>query len=240
MAKYKNIIEGIFLYILHHFIAYVLIDDKIEVCHVKNSGWCRELLVHGCKIYVIKADNPERTTQYELIAVVKTCTDSEGREFNRLINMDTQIPSKVAYEWIMDGGLGFPLTYLKKEVIAGKSRFDFYCEFSQNNSMKKAFIEVRGVLSEKDGVTQFPKIYTKRGLKHIYQLIECRKQGYEAYLLFVMQMSDVSRLEADDTTDPDFHEALILAREAGVKILALGCNVTEDEIAATHFIDIIF
>lgn len=239
MAGYKNVAEGIFVNRPNRFIAEVVIGGKTEKCHVKNTGRCRELLIPGCMVYLEKADNPDRKTQYDLIGVVKVCTDSHGREFCRMINMDSQIPNEAAFDWILEGGLGVKPEYLKREVSFGNSRFDIYGEFVKNNEMKKTFIEVKGVTLETDGIARFPDAPTMRGLKHIYELIECKKQGYDAYILFIVQMDNIRGFEPNDGTQPEFRKALLQAKEAGVEIMAMECNVTINEISVSHKIDVL-
>ena len=92
--KYERIETGFFLERPNRFIAYIEIAGQKETVHVKNTGRCAELLTPGATVYVQKADNPERKTQWDLIGVKK------GK---RMINMDSQIPNKVVEEWIKKG-----------------------------------------------------------------------------------------------------------------------------------------
>ena len=115
--KYKNIVEGIFLERTNRFIAHCLIDGKEEICHVKNTGRCKELLVKDSTVYLQKADNPNRKTKYDLISVQKG---------ERLINMDSQIVNSVALEFIPE--LFHDITFVKPEYKYGNSRFDIYVE----------------------------------------------------------------------------------------------------------------
>ena len=81
---------------------------------------------------------------------------------------------------------------------------------------------------ENDGVCAFPDAPTERGAKHLRELTALAGQGYGAYVLFVIQMSDVAYLHPNDTTDPVFASALREAAKAGVEILAMDCKVTPD------------
>lgn len=229
MAIYKNILEGTFIERPNRFIAIVNIEGKEEICHVKNTGRCKELLLPGAKVYLEKSANPKRKTVYDLVAVVKKCNLNE-----RLINMDSQIPNAVAYEWIKKGGLGKIPELLKKEVKFGNSRFDVYGEFEG----KKTFIEVKGVTLENEGVVCFPDAPTERGIKHIYELMECIKSEFDAYIIFVVQMCNVKYFEPNDKTQPQFREALQKAMKAGVKIIALECEVKPDMIVAKKQIEV--
>lgn len=214
---YNNIKEGIFLERPNRFIAHVLIDGAVEVCHVKNTGRCKELLIQGVTVYLEEHDNPKRKTKYSLIAVYKG---------DRLINMDSQAPNQVVFDWIKNGGLFTEITAVKRESTYKTSRFDLYVETKDS----RAFIEVKGVTLEDNGVVRFPDAPTLRGVKHIYELIECKKNGYEAYIIFVIQMSKVSYFEPNNITHKEFGEALREAQNQGVSIRAYDCNVTSDSL----------
>ena len=213
--RYENMVSGIFLARPNRFIAHVRIDGQEEVCHVKNTGRCRELLPVGARVWCQKSSNPNRKTKYDLVAVQKG---------HRIINMDSQAPNIAAGEWLRGGGLG-ELTELKAESTHGDSRFDF--SFLLDG--KRCFLEVKGVTLENDGVCAFPDAPTQRGAKHLRGLTAAAKEGYGTYVLFVIQMADVKYLQPNDVTDPAFGAALREAAENGVTILAVDCAVTEDE-----------
>lgn len=212
--KYENMVPGRFLSRPNRFIAMVEIDGKEEICHVKNTGRCKELLPYGANVWCRRDDNPKRKTKYDLITVQKG---------ERLINMDSQAPNAAAKEWLLSGGLG-EITDLRSEVTHGDSRFDF----SFHKDGKTCYLEVKGVTLEQDGVCAFPDAPTLRGAKHLKGLQEAAEGGCGAYVLFVIQMSDVKYLRPNDATDPQFGEALRQAANAGVTVLAMDCAVTVD------------
>lgn len=214
--KYREIAAAEFIERPNRFIAYVDLCGKRTKVHVKNTGRCRELLKDHARVYLEKNDSETRTTAYDLVAV-----DKEGR----LVNMDSTAPNKAAGEWLRAGGLYRDVSLVKPEKTFGNSRFDFYVESA---SGEKAFIEVKGVTLERDGVAAFPDAPSERALKHVEELIEACRQGYEAYLLFVIQMKGVSFVEPNMDTQPAFGEALKRARRAGVRLLAYDCLVRED------------
>ncbi|MBO7252365.1 MAG: DNA/RNA nuclease SfsA [Oscillospiraceae bacterium] len=212
--RYRNMIPGTFLSRPNRFIAHVLIDGKEEVVHVKNTGRCRELLPHGAQVWCEVSDNPNRKTKYDLITVKKG---------DRLINMDSQAPNIAAGEWLRSGGLG-NAENIRAEVKHGDSRFDF--AFTLEG--KPCFLEVKGVTLEKDGICAFPDAPTQRGAKHLLELKQAVLDGYGAYILFVIQMSDVQYLHPNDLTDPQFGTALREAAANGVTVLAVDCAVQTD------------
>ena len=213
--RYANMVPGFFRNRPNRFIAHVEIDGKEQVVHVKNTGRCRELLVPGAMVWCQRSDNPARKTQYDLITV---------RKGQRLINMDSQAPNAAAREWLESGGLG-KIDNLRQETVYRDSRFDF----SFTREGRTCFLEVKGVTLEDNGVCAFPDAPTQRGAKHLRGLAEAARQGYGAYVLFVIQMADVKYLHPNDRTDPDFGAALREAAAQGVKVLAVSCQVSEDE-----------
>ena len=212
--RYGKMVSGRFLARPNRFIAHIEIGGQVEICHVKNTGRCRELLPVGAQVWCQEADDPKRKTKYDLIAVQKG---------ERIINMDSQAPNTAAKEWLLGGGLG-EIQDLRPETVHGDSRFDF--SFTLDG--RKCFLEVKGVTLEDDGVCAFPDAPTQRGAKHLRGLQQAAQEGYGAFVLFVIQMADVACLHPNDATDPAFGKALREAAQAGVKILAMDCTVTPD------------
>ncbi len=212
--QYKTMVPGIFQARPNRFIAHVEIDGKLEICHVKNTGRCRELLPAGAAVWCQVAEDPKRKTKYDLITV---------RKGQRLINMDSQAPNQAAGEWLRAGGLG-PVTELRAETVHGDSRFDFSFQLEG----RPCFLEVKGVTLETDGVCAFPDAPTERGVKHLRGLTRAAREGYGAYVLFVIQMADVQFLRPHDERDPAFGQALREAAANGVRVLAVDCRVTPD------------
>ena len=223
--RYEKMVEGNFLHRPNRFIAHVRINGREEICHVKNTGRCRELLTPDAKVWCQDAGSAKRKTRYDLIAVQKG---------ERLINMDSQAPNGAAKEWLLGGGLG-EITDLKPETKWGDSRFDF--SFVKDG--RRCFLEVKGVTLEADGVCAFPDAPTVRGAKHLRELTSLAQAGYGAYVLFVIQMKDVKYLHPNDATDPGFGESLRQAAAAGVHVLAVDCDVTPDAMVISDAIDVI-
>lgn len=211
---YPNMVPGVFCERPNRFIAYVQIDGERQTVHVKNTGRCRELLVPGARVWCQRADNPNRKTQFDLIAVQKG---------SRLINMDAQAPNAAVLEWIASGGFG-PIEHLRPETVHGNSRFDF--SFTKDGV--PCLMEVKGCTLESDGVCAFPDAPTARGAKHLRGLAQAVGEGYECFVLLVIQMADVAYFHPNDDTDPQFGIALREAAHTGVHILAMDCRVTPD------------
>lgn len=215
---YSNISGAVFVDRPNRFIAHVELDGHLQVCHVKNTGRCRELLVPDARVLVQRIDKPGRKTDLDLIGVWKG---------QRLINMDAAAPNRVFAEWALAGGFLPGLTLLKAEAVHGDSRFDFYLEAGP----RRGFVEVKGVTLEEDGVVRFPDAPTERGVKHLRGLERCVQEGYQAWAVFVIQMEGVRHFSPNWATHPQFGQALIQAQSAGVRLLAMDCHVTETSLA---------
>ena len=224
--KYKDIVKGTFIERPNRFIAYVEIDGRQEKVHVKNTGRCRELLQKGVTVYLEKSGNPERKTDYDLVAVEKG---------GLLVNMDSAAPNLAAGEWLASGGLLAPVKLIKPECTYGNSRFDFYVE----SEAVKMWLEVKGVTLETQRTALFPDAPSLRALKHVEELIQAKENGYEAGILFVVQMEGIRRFTPNWETQPAFAQALERAQEAGVAIYARGCHVTQDSMEISYEIPVV-
>lgn len=221
--KYNNIYKGTFLERPNRFIAICEIDEKKEICHVKNTGRCRELLIKGTTVFLEKSPNPNRKTQYDLVSVQKN---------DRLINMDSQIPNYVVTESI--NKLFNNIKLVKQEYKYGNSRFDIYVE----TETEKIFVEVKGVTLENDGVVRFPDAPTERGIKHLKELQKAVKEGYRACVVFLIQMDNVKHFEPNYETHQEFAKELKKAYENGVEIYAFDSVVTPYEIKMNNRVKI--
>ena len=218
--RYSKVVKAEFLRRPNRFIAEVKINGRTETVHVKNTGRCRELLVPGVTVYLEDRLQSTRKTRYDLIAVDKI---RDGKPVLP-VNMDSQIPNAAAAEWLPESGMFSPSAEIRREVTYGNSRFDLFIK----DGDRQCFMEVKGVTLEHDGIAYFPDAPTERGAKHLRELTQAAKEGYGAYVLFVIQMTDVKYLHPNDNTDPEFGKALREAAASGVQVLAMDCAVTID------------
>ncbi len=225
--NYRNIIKAQFIERPNRFIAKCDLDGKIIIAHVRNTGRCRELLVPGVTVYLEKMDNGKRKTEFSLICVEKG---------DRLINIDSTAPNKVFKEALENGTLELPdldsLTLIKAEKQYLESRFDFYLE----TGTKKAFVEVKGVTLEESNTALFPDAPTERGIKHMKELVKAVSEGYEAYMVFIVQMKGVSSFSPNIKTHPEFGYELRKAYEAGVHVLCYDCFIGEASISLGDYV----
>lgn len=220
--KYDHIVSGTFLARPNRFLAKVKIKDQVHTVHVKNTGRCRELLVPDANVlleYDPEAKVKGRKTEYSLVGVYKG---------DMLVNMDSQAPNEAAKEWLENGGfkkaLGICAAQVRREVTYGQSRFDLAFLADE----KPAFMEVKGVTLEEEGTAKFPDAPTERGVKHLLELADAAKQGFEVYVLFVIQMKGVKRFRPNWAMHEAFGHALKEAAQQGVRVLAYDCLVKED------------
>ena len=164
--------EGRFIRRRNRFIAEVMVKGTAEAVHVRNTGRLRELFVTDARVLLEPASNPERKTRYSLV-----CVEKNGQ----WVNVDSTAPNQIVEEMVRAGRLFSDITYVKREKTFGKSRFDLYVE----HGGQKHYIEVKGVTLEVDGAARFPDAPTERGIKHIHELMEARKQGYLLSLIHI-------------------------------------------------------
>lgn len=217
---------------INRFTASVSRGGAVETVHVKNTGRCRELLLPGVTVSLAESGNAARKTRFDLVAVEK----KRGNRAPLLINMDSQSPNAAAAEWLPESGLFSRSALIRREVVFGDSRLDFHIE----DGSRRCFLEVKGVTLEENGVARFPDAPTERGVKHLRELIRCRRSGWEAMILFVIQMGEMKLFRPADDLHPAFGRTLREAAAAGVRILAMDCMVTRDSmrIAAPVAVDL--
>ena len=224
---YRDIQRAIFLDRPNRFVSHVQLNGRNVSCHVKNTGRCWELLIPGAEIYVQHREQPERKTAFDLIAV---------RKNECLVNLDSAAPNRVFQEFLSSGGLGFPPETIHPEYSHGDSRFDFFFE----HGGQPCIAEVKGVTLEDDGIARFPDAPTLRGLKHLYGLRQCVREGIHAYVIFVIQMDSVRAFEANRAAQPAFSDALKAAKQDGVKVLAFDCHVTPESLEIANPVPILY
>ena len=221
--QYGEVRQAHFLERPNRFIAHVELEGETVVCHVKNTGRCRELLVPGATVYLERGTNPARRTAWDLIAVEKG---------HRLINMDAQAPNRIFAQWIRQQEPGIAV---HPEYRYGDSRLDFCLERPEGLHL----VEVKGVTLEENRNARFPDAPTERGVKHIRELQGAAECGLDAAIFFVVQLKDVNSVAPNDATHPAFGQALREAAAHGVRVLAYDCNVTPDSLTIRREVPVI-
>lgn len=231
MKLYHRLTSAVFVNRPNRFIAHCQVGDVLHICHVKNTGRCRELLLPGAQVWLEESENPDRKTRFDLVCV-------ENRGYT--VCMDSQAPNLVFGEWLRSGACLPGITEVRSETRYGASRFDFSYTRQESGTPICGFAEVKGVtLFDDEGYAFFPDAPTQRGIKHIHELIAARNAGYEALLCFVIQRDHVRALYPNDRTQPAFGDALREAQLAGVRIMAVGCHVTPNSCTAQDVLPVI-
>lgn len=225
--RYSNIVSGEFVSRPNRFIANVEINGQLKVCHVKNTGRCKELLLPGVEVFLEHSSNPDRKTEYDLVAV---------RKGKRLINMDSQAPNKAVLEWLLsekpfgEDMVPFP------ESAWGGSRFDFMLKSEKTD--RKLYLEVKGCTLERDGVALFPDAPTERGVKHLRELMRCREEGMEAAVMILIQMERIKYFTPNYATHREFGDMMKQAQQKGVTLLCYNSKVTPESLTVNAPVEI--
>lgn len=231
MRLYRQPRPAIFLARPNRFIALCDVEGETVLCHVKNTGRCRELLIPGARVWLEASDSAARKTAFDLVAV-------ENRGY--LVNMDSQAPNKIFGEWLASGGCLAGVEAMRAEQTYRDSRFDFAYTRSTPEGLRQGFAEVKGVtLFDDGGMAYFPDAPTERGVRHVRELADACRAGYEAMLCFILQRTEAVALAPNDATHPAFGQALRDAAAAGVMLRAAVCHVTPDSCAVSHEVPVI-
>lgn len=214
----KEIVKAKFVKRPNRFNAIVKLNGEEIIVHVPNTGRCGELLIEGVTVLLRKEDNSTRKTAYDLVALYK------GK---KLISIDSQIPNKVVNEALLNKKIDKLKRYknIMREKTYGNSRFDFKLMDDDENLY---YLEVKGVTLEENGYAKFPDAPTDRGTKHLLELIEVKKEGMGAGVLFLLQMDDMKEFAPNEERDPKFANALREAYNNGVDIFVYSCKVFEE------------
>lgn len=227
MRLYPALREARFLSRTNRFIAQCMLDGNTMVCHVKNTGRLRELLLPDARVWIAPTDNPARKTAFDLVAVEKNSC---------IVNVDSQAPNAVFAEWLRSGACLPEIEALRPETTFGTSRFDF----AFISAGQSGYAEVKGVtLLDDDGCARFPDAPTERGLRHVHELIAAKHAGHLAILCFVVMREDACCMKPNDATQPAFGDALRAARAAGVQLIAASCRVTPDGCTIDHTLPVL-
>lgn len=229
MEYNKNIYEATFINRPNRFNAKVIFNGEEIVVHVPNTGRCKEILIPGCKVFLREEKNPTRKTAFDLIGAYKG---------DKNICIDSQIPNKVVKEALENKAVDKLKSYpnVASEKTFGSSRFDF--KLSKDNG-EEYYLEVKGVTLEEDRHCRFPDAPTERGKKHLLELIDVKKSGRGAGVLFLIQIEDVISFSPNDETDPEFGKALRKAVNEGVDVFAYSSIVTRTGITLYKSVDIL-
>jgi sugar fermentation stimulation protein A len=224
----ERIVDGIFNERPNRYLAKVTIDGQEVFAHVPDPGRLPGLMIPGRKVRLIHNPGPKRKTDYTLALIWHESI---------WVSVYPVFANALVKDALEKRALPFLSGYEKffSEVKQGESRFDFKLEFANS----PAFVEVKSVSLVEDTVGKFPDAPTKRGVKHLRELIALRKEGGRAAVLFVSQRSDTRSIIPNDAIDPEFGKWLRDAGREGVELLGCNCKVTPSSISLDQPVEII-
>ena len=216
--KFPKLICGELIERKNRFVAEVKLSEKIITAYVPNPGRMEELMVPGTEVFVYHVSDKERKTDYNLSLVSYK---------DQLVSINSQLPNQLFLNALEEQELAPYAAFnkIKAEHSYGDSRLDFYLP-----GRKEVLIEVKSVTLVEDRIAKFPDAPTKRGRRHLSELIKAVKDGYRAGVNFVIQRSDVDKFKPHQRIDLEFAEKLKAAKEAGVEVYAWSCEVNLTEI----------
>jgi len=226
----KSLIKGKLIRRYKRFFADVKLDKEIVTAHCPNTGSMKGLLDEGNEVYLIKNDDPKRKLKYGL-EIIKTKKN--------LVGVNTHMANKIV-KHALSNNLIKELRNndaIKPEVFYNKeTRFDFLIEKNNQNS----FVEVKNVtLFRNKNTAEFPDAVTTRGSKHLLTLIDAIKKGYNAYLIFLVQVQNMENFKIASDIDPEYYKNYLIAKKSGVNFLAYRCKISAKEILVEKKLKII-
>ena len=226
----NKLISGVFLKRYKRFFANIKVKNKVIKAHCPNSGSMMGLLKKGNHVWVTRSNNPKRKLKYTLqIIKVK----------NSKVGVNTHFTNKIVNHGLENNLIKYftNSVKIKKEKIFNKNtRFDFYLEDNKN----KIFLEVKNVtLKRKNNLAEFPDSVTSRGTKHIKELINAKKKGFKAFLMFVIQREDCDKFNVAKDIDPEYSKTLKIAIKQKVKVVCYDCKFSSKGIKLNKEIKIL-
>jgi len=211
----NRLIPGEFIKRYKRFFVDIKINNQIVTAHCPNTGSMMGLLDKGNKVWLSKTNNPNRKLKYTLQIIEKN---------NIKVGVNTHLSNKIVHEALINNSIN---CFKKDKFIKPETKFNKETRFDFLISEKKdkSFLEVKNVtLSRKKGVSEFPDAVTSRGLKHIKELINAKKKGFNIYLLFLTQRNDCKKFRIAKDIDPEYYNLLVKAVKKKLKILCYDCK----------------
>jgi sugar fermentation stimulation protein A len=223
-----TLVEGTFLTRSNRFRVEVRVGHQVTSAHLANPGRLEELLIPNRTVWLRLADHPNRKTDYDLVLI-------EYGEI--LVSLNAHLPNALLAQALRGGHLPWVDrdAVVRTEARFGAGRLDFLL-LSQDN--RQWWIEAKSVTLVEGHLAKFPDAPTRRGRRHVHELISAVHQGDQASIIFVVQRSDAERFTPNDRTDPDFGDALRTAAEVGVQIRAIRCKVTPNRVSLDRTIPV--
>ena len=224
--KFTNsLIKGKFIKRYKRFFTDVEVNNKIVTAHCPNTGSMLGLLDKGNDVWISRVDDPKRKLKFtlEMIRANKKIVGVNTHRANHIVKHG--LTNKLFKEFNTIKNIQAEFKY------SDDTRFDFLCD--------KFLIEVKNVtLNRNQGIAEFPDAVTSRGSKHLKKLTESIKRGFKPYVLFLVQIQDISNFRIAKDIDSDYYNNFIDAKEKGLKFIAYRCKLNLREIVVEKKIKI--
>lgn len=223
----EPLIEGRLLRRYKRFLADVeLTNGEIITAHTANTGAMIGCNEPGSRVWLSRSDNPKRkyAHTWELVEVAPGVS----------CGINTMQSNKLVREAVETGKIDELLGYrnIRSEVNYGEenSRIDLLLEPHSACEKPPCYVEVKNVTLVHEGVAFFPDAVSKRGSKHLRELMGVAESGGRAVILFCVQRNDCREVRPAEHIDRVYAETLKKAISAGVEALAYRFDVSPEEI----------
>ena len=227
--KFKEkLLQGTLVKRYKRFFIDIKYKNKTIIAHCPNSGSMLGLIDKGNKVWFSTSNNPERKLKYTLEII-------EVR--NEKVGINTFLSNKIVFEALNNKKITSLIKFknIKREVkFSDNTRFDFFL----SNKNEKCFLEVKNVtLVREETVAEFPDAVTSRGTKHLKELCNAKKKGYQSYILYLIQREDCDSFKIAEDIDEEYKITFDKALKNGVKILCYDCMLSNEEIKLNNQIN---
>ena len=197
-------------------------SGMIETAHCPNTGSMATCYEVGGKILVSHANNPNRKLRW---------TWELSKTELGYVGVNTTRPNKLVLEAIKNRKIENLCDYktIQTEVKYGEenSRIDILL-----SDPGKCFLEVKNatLFDQHRNSVLFPDAITKRGQKHLHELIREVHKGNRAIIFFVVNRPEGVTFSIAKHIDPEYAKLMAQALSAGVEVLAWRTESNEFEI----------
>ena len=221
MKFLNKLLQGTLIKRYKRFFVDIKYQNKTVTAHCPNSGSMMGLLKLGNCVWFSQTDDPKRKLKYTLQIIQVN---------NKLVGINTHLTNKIVLEALMEKKIDSLKKYTNitpEKKFSDKTRFDFLI----SNKKQKCFLEVKNVtLLRNKNIAEFPDAVTSRGTKHLKELINARKKGYESYILYLIQRNDCKFFKIAKDIDEEYKNTFDDAIKNGVKVLCYDCKLNSEEI----------
>ncbi len=231
LLEFPPLYEGVLLKRYKRFLADVKLDSgEIVTAHCPNTGPMKGVIKKHGRVRLRYAPSPTRklSWSWEQAEVKNQNGDSCW------VGVNTSLANKIVRCAIEAGCLQEELGLvgeIRQEVVYGidrRSRIDFliYPLEEKKPDDRTIYLEVKNTTWTEDSLALFPDTVTKRGQKHLKELMGVLPQS-RAVLVPCISRKDVNAFAPGDSADENYGHLYRLALKSGVEVLpcSFGFNI---------------